>query len=148
MKKLEITKQESKVQYIYEAIDGTKFEDSVECKNYEKTCLCVLNQKYKKYVIYNDSEYNIWNAGSDDYFINFVRVPDQAAIDAIFQMYCYYNTSMTSDYYDKVYNRIKEACELKRTLVIGVGYPNEDSFYVYEDTVESIVEKIQNIVNQ
>lgn len=148
MKKLEITKQESKVQCVYEAVDGTRFESLVECTNYEKTCLCVLNQRYKEYVIYNDSEYNIWNAGSDEYFINFVKVPDQAAINVIFQMYCYYNSGMTSDHNDRVYNRIKEACASGRTLVIGVGYPNEDSFYIYEDTAEGIVEKIQDIINQ
>ena len=44
----------------YKAIDGTIFSSEEECRKYENTCKCILNAKYKDYIIVSDIEYNIF----------------------------------------------------------------------------------------
>ena len=79
---------------MFEAIDGTRFETQSECERYEKTALCVLNQKYKNYVVHHGSEYDIWHIGSEEYELDLVVVPTPEAIEhrksfptAVFESY-------------------------------------------------------------
>ena len=138
--------KEKKINYtVYQAIDGTIFEDKEECKKYDNSAQAVLLAKYKSYVINTGTEEEIFGHGSQDYYIDVVRVNDPIIIDTVCQLFVLINTYGSAE--DRIKRLNKTRDRLQRALLdddyifIGrgcIGNDNDtyDDFYVYETRAE------------
>lgn len=142
----EITKEKKSTYTVYQATDGTEFNSKEECQKYEDTAKCVLLTKYKPLVKRTDSEYNIFNTGSDEYIIDILRpLSTESDIDIIIQLCRLHNGNgkIKDDYYDNIKNRLEECLKLKDTILIGRGteYDGYDNFFILA-TLQEISNKI------
>ena len=143
MKKIKETKI---VEYsMFEAVDVTKFETQVECEQYEKSALCVLNQKYKNYVVHHGSEYDIWKIGSEEYELDLVVVPTPEAIDHILQMYAYYEPDLSEQEYSYAKDLIQSAYSNANTLIIDRGYRGDECFYIQKFTMQDRINHLKKL---
>lgn len=142
----EVTKEKKSTYTVYQAIDGTEFNSKEECQKYEDTAKCVLLTKYKPLVKRSDSEYNIFNTGSDEYIIDILRpLSTESDIDIIIQLCRLYNGNgkIKDDYYNNLRSRLEECLQLKDTILIGRGteYDGYDNFFILT-TLQEISNKI------
>lgn len=87
---------------IYEAIDGTQFENKEECKKYESSAFGIINAKYQKLIIKRDNETCILNTGSEDVYLEILKVTSIEDADIIYQMMCYYYNMCDIKWYEKI----------------------------------------------
>lgn len=129
---------------VYEAIDGTRFSDKAECEKYEKSAKCLLLSKYNKLVIKRDSEYNIFGCGSDEDYIDIIRILCREDVDVIMQTLGVINPYILKEdqkeKYDKYQNILVKALEEDDLVLIYRGY--DDSCFSVEG---SLTGKIYNI---
>ena len=130
---------------MFEAIDGTRFESQTECERYEKTAFCVLNQKYKNYVVYHGSEYDIWRIGSEEYELDLVVVPTPEAIEHILQMYVYYEPNLSEQKYSEIKELIQSAYSNETTLIIDRGYNGNECFYIGKFTMQDRINHLKKL---
>ena len=82
----EIKKERTVYDCEYEAYDGSIFKTREECIKYEETAQCVIRKKFNDLVEHSSNECSLFNCGSDDYIIDFVKPNTQDAANAIMQM--------------------------------------------------------------
>lgn len=127
----------------WEATDGTQFDSKEECEKYERSAKCVVFAKYRKFVIRESSEYDLFGVGNEDSGIDVVNVSSQEAVDIIFQVYCFNNLVSSESDFDNIRNEILDAFNRKAILLIGRGYSCEDFWIMgtLEDKLAKIREK-------
>ena len=130
----------------YKAIDGTIFSSEEECRKYENTCKCILNAKYKDYIIVSDIEYNIFNIGSEVCILDIVKVPNQQAVDNILQMAILINTTKEAEFFDKLRERIVKCMNNNDYLIIAKG-ENNTCFWVENHSFKEYINHLNNLIN-
>lgn len=110
---------------IYEAFDGTQFKDAKECVKYEESAQCVIRKKFNDLVKHSSGECSLFNCGSDDYIVDFVKPSTQDVTNAIMQMLELYGAND-----DRARKLIKEAQENNDYLLIGHNSYDDDYYYV------------------
>lgn len=120
----EIKKERTVFDCEYEAYDGSIFKTKEECIKYEETAKCVIRKKFNDLVEHSSDECSLFNCGSDDYIIDFIKPNTQDAANAIMQMLELYNAND-----DRARKLIKEAQENSDYLLIGHNY-DEDYYYI------------------
>ena len=129
---------------VYEAIDGTRFSDKAECEKYEKSAKCLLLSKYNKLVIKRDSEYNIFGCGSEDDYVDIVKILCREDIDVIMQTLGVIDPHLLEERYKERYDKYQgilvKAWEEGDLVFIFRGYEN-DGFYI----AGTLSDKIYNI---
>ena len=120
----EIKKERTVFDYEYEAYDGSTFKTKEECIKYEETAKCVIRKKFNDLIEHSSDECSLFNCGSDDYIIDFVKPNTQDAANAIMQMLELYNAND-----DRARKLIKGAQENSDYLLIGHLY-DEDYYYI------------------
>lgn len=117
----------------YEAIDGTRFPDKAECEIYERSAKCLLLSKYNKLVIKKDFEFNIFGCGSEDGYVDIVKLHDKKDIDVIMQTLGVINPHMLKDNnkekYDKYQDILEKACSEDDLVFIFRGC-EDDGFWI------------------
>lgn len=121
----EIKKERTVYDCEYEACDGSLFTTKEECIKYERTAQCVIRKKFNDLVEYSSNEYSLFNCGSDDYIIDFLKPKTQDAANAIMQMLELYSVND-----DRARKLIKEAQENSDYLLIGHNSYNEEYYYI------------------
>ena len=129
---------------VYEAIDGTRFSDKAECETYERSAKCLLLSKYNKLVIKRDSEYNICRCGSEDDYVDIVKILCREDIDVIMQTLGVINPHSLEERYKESYDKYQsiliKAWEEGDLVFIFRGYDND--YFSIEGTLS---DKIHNI---
>lgn len=120
----EIKKERTVFDCEYEAYDGSIFKTKEECIKYEETAKCVIRKKFNDLIEHSSDECSLFNCGSDDYTIDFVKPNTQDDVNAIMQMLELYNAND-----DRARKLIKEAQENSDYLLIGHNY-DEDYYYI------------------
>lgn len=142
MKEINVEKTVSHIEYM--ALDGTQFKDKKECEKYEESAKCVLNLKYKKYVVHQGTEESIFGHGSEDYLVDVVKISDINAVTIVMQLFALCNPQLNNpdniDRIAKIHKKLDKAFDDEDCVFIGRGYC-EDEFWV----MESALEAIQNI---
>lgn len=133
----EIKKERVVFDYEYEAYDGSIFKTKEECIKYEETAQCVIIKKFNDLIEYSSNECSLFNCGSDDYIIDFVKPKTQDEADTIMQMLELYNTND-----DRARKLIKEAQENNDYLLIGHDTYDVNNIYVW-NTRSSILNSIK-----
>lgn len=132
---------------VYEAIDGTIFQDKAECEKYEESAQCLLLSKYNKLVIKRVVEYNIFGCGSEDGYIDIVKILCREDIDIIMQTLGVINPHMLKDgnkeKYDKYQDILEKACSENDLVFIYRGYDN-DGFWI-EGTLSDRISNIAKV---
>lgn len=128
----------------WEAKDGTQFNSKEDCETYEKSAKCVILANYKDFVVKTDSEYDLFGVGSEDCGIDVVRVPNEKAIDVIFQTFCFFRDWVSDENKEEVRKKIIHAHEYNDFLLIQKGYESDD-FYII-GTLNNILEQIKERV--
>ena len=121
----EIKKERTVFDCEYEACDGSIFKTKEECIRYEETAQCVIRKKFKDLVEHSSDECSLFNCGSDDYIIDFVKPNTQDAANAIMQILELYGAND-----DRARKLIKEAQENSDYLLIGHNSYDDDYYYV------------------
>ena len=131
---MKIVKEEKKYTVeVYEAIDGTIFPDKAECEIYERSAKCLLLSKYNKLVIKKDVEYNIFGCGSEDGYVDIVKILCSEDIDVIMQTLGVINPHMlkegNKERYDKYRNILVKAWDENDLVFIFRGC-EDDGFWI------------------
>ncbi len=142
----EVIKEKKSTYTVYQAIDGTEFNSKEECQKYEDTAKCLLLTKYKPLIKRTDSEYNIFNTGSDEYMVDILYpLATESDINTLIQLCRLYGNykKYSDDYYSNIRSRLEECLKTKDTILIGRGteYDGLDSFFVLT-TLQEISNKI------
>lgn len=133
----EIKKERVVFDYEYEAYDGSIFKTKEECIKYEETAQCVIIKKFNDLIEYSSNECSLFNCGSDDYIIDFVKPKTQDEADTIMQMLELYNAND-----DRARKLIKEAQENNDYLLIGHDTYDVNNIYIW-NTRSSILNSIK-----
>ena len=134
----EIKKERTVFDCEYEACDGSIFKTKEECIKYEKTAQCVIRKKFNDLIEFSSNECSLFNCGSDDYIIDFIKPSTQDAVNTIMQMLELCNTND-----NRARKLIKEAQENNDYLLIGHSSYDVDYYYIW-DTRTSIFNKIKD----
>ena len=133
----EIKKERVVFDYEYEAYDGSIFKTKEECIKYEETAQCVIIKKFNDLIEYSSNECSLFNCGSDDYIIDFVKPKTQDDADTIMQILELCNAND-----DRARKLIKEAQENNDYLLIGHDTYDVNNIYVW-NTRSSILNSIK-----
>ena len=118
----------------YEALDGTVFDSSEECKKYEASAEGMLLAKYRELEIKMISEYNLFGVGSEEYYLSIVKLKDELDVDLLTQLYCLFNPGRKDDSeaIKRIRNTSRRAVETEDFLLIGRGceYERYDNFWI------------------
>lgn len=128
----------------WEAKDGTQFSSKEDCEKYENSAKCVILANYKDFVVKVSSEYDIFGVENEDCEVDVVRVPDERAVDVIFQTFCFFRDWVSDENKEEVRKKIVHAYEYNDFLLIQKGYESDD-FYII-GTLYSILEQIKERV--
>ena len=137
-----ITKERKTTYNVYVACDGTEFDTEKACSDYENSAQGVLFARYKSCVINTFSEYELFNVGSDENYIDVVKMETDSDINTILQLQILFNGHV-KDKNTIWYNKLKSYFDKGSIFFILRGYEN-DAFWVSNNLEESI----QNIVNK
>lgn len=129
MKTIEVEKIIKEIKY--GAIDGTLFNTKDECIKYESTAKAVLLAKYKKLVVKEDTEYNLFHCGSEDCGVDLVKFNTTEDVRNVMQLFALYNphTASTESNVSERMEMCEKALHTNDTLIIHRGY-EEDSFWI------------------
>ena len=129
----------------WEAADGTQFNSREDCEKYENSAKCVVLTKYKDFVIKESDEYHLFGVGSEDCQVDIVRVPDEKAIDVIFQAFCFFRDWESDENKEKARKTITRAFEYNDFLLIDRGYELDNLYIIgtLDDVIEQIKERVK-----
>ena len=129
----------------WEAADGTQFNSREDCGKYENSAKCVVLTKYKDFVIKESDEYHLFGVGSEDCQVEIVRVPDEKAIDVIFQVFCFFRDWESDENKEKARKTITNAFEYNDFLIIDRGYELDNLYIIgtLDDVIEQIKERVK-----
>ena len=133
MKEIEV--KETKIIKKYQAEDGTIFSSVAECTTYEKTTYAALYSAYKTHVVRTVSEYSIFNAGSEEYMLDFVKLEttkDASQVLAFLEL-CKCGGIKTATTLNKI-------LQSKEILLIG--------YYLYDNNNFSIIGTRKEIIDK
>lgn len=128
----------------WEAKDGTQFNSREDCEKYENSAKCVILTKYKDFVIKESDEYHLFGIGNEDCQVDVVRVPNEKAIDVIFQAFCFFRDWDSDENKEKARKTITNAYEYNDFLLIGNDY-ELNNFYII-GTLDNVIEQIKERV--
>lgn len=122
----EIKTERAVFDYEYEACDGSIFKTKEECVKYESIAKCVIRKKFKDLVEYSSNECSLFNCGSDEIIIDFVKPSTQDTVNTIMQMLELYSNNT-----DEARKLIKEAQENNDYLLIVHNSYDDDYYYIW-----------------
>ena len=138
-------KEEINVTY-WEAIDGTRFKDRVECEKYDNSAEALVKSKYNEMVVKTMVEYDLFGCGSEDGNVDIIKVLCGEDVDIVMMMFGIINPHLLSgankDNYNKYRKIIYEAIENKDFIFIYRGYDN--SCFSLEGTLSSRIRQMEN----
>lgn len=134
---------ETKTYELYIASDGTEFTNKEECKRYEDTAKCVLLSKYKNWVIKSTNEWEIFDAGCEETYIDIIRVSEDK-IDTILQL-----TKLLGYTNEERLQKDRARLEsfIGELVLIGRGDSYEENFWI-KNSLKFYVDKLTNLYNE
>ena len=128
---------------VYEANDGTPFDNKEECLIYEQSAVGVLMVEFKELQVNFVSEYTLYEAGSEEYFYSIVKLEDKDDIELIMRLY-YILGSKDEESIAKAKAMCLKALNEDDYLIIGRGceYDGFDSFWM----AGTLKDKLNNIL--
>lgn len=140
-----MTKERKTTYTVYVACDGTEFETEKACADYENSAKGVLFARYKSCVTDTFSEYELFKVGSDENYIDVVKMESDSDINTILQLQILFNGHV-KDKNTIWYDKLKSYFDKGSIFFILRGYEN-DYFYIshsLEESLQNTVSKVDN----
>lgn len=128
----------------YEAGDGRQFKLQEECEKYEQSAYVVLESEYRKLVINEGVEEDLFSFGNCEAAIEVIRFKSKDDVELAKRMYCLINKCKPGDdngWRCNFFNAADKAFEDNDVLVVGRGYSNEECFCLV-GTKNQIIENV------
>lgn len=128
----------------YEAVDGKTFKTKEECIKYEGTAKCVIENKYKKLHYTRETEDNLFGVGSEESYIDIIRITQDSDKEVILQKCAYYSNNIER------YSKILDTVSIGDYVLCFSGSEYDDYFYVmcnYTDYIKNLNSKVFNESN-
>lgn len=137
-------KTENKEKVIYETVyiaqDGIEFKDRAECEKYENSARCVLLSKYTPYVIKSESEYNLFDCGSEEYIYDLFNLQYNWQVDLILQLeVLYYPDLKCDELREKLEDYVRQG---GKVILIGRGAEYDGFIFCISESVEDRINRI------
>lgn len=141
----QITKEKTMPYMVYQAVDGTEFDNVEECLQYERSAQGMLKAKLKKYIVWEGNEYDLWR-NDTEYNTVAVELKTQEAVDTLLHIYYLQHSYLLLDEHKKrreVFEAlVDETFKNKDLLILGINCDNE---YYYIDSRNNIVSRLLNL---
>lgn len=123
----EVTKERTKIEkyMVYQATDGTEFNNPEECRKYEESTLGVIGAKIAKLINIPQEDARTLLGGTDDNDVIVIKPKIAADLDTVKQ------------FINSIFATIKEACNNDNAFLFGINC--EGDFY--------FINSRQNIIN-
>ncbi len=131
----------------YEAVDGKQFKTKEECIKYEGTAKCVIESKYNTLHHTREIEATLFGLGSEECYIDIIRISQDSDKDIILQKCAYYNNNKQTL---ERYSKILDTTSTGDYVLCFSGSEYDDYFYVmcnYSDYIKNLNNKIFNESN-
>ena len=134
----------------YEAVDGTIFNSKEECIKYENSAAAVLKSRYKKLVIKETDEWNLFKFGSEDEFIDVIKLHSEKDIDLVLQLNCLYNSHLKDDLIDKHRKLLEKAYNENTLVFISKGNEYDTNFWIRtsESEMNDTINELYKLINE
>lgn len=134
----------------YQAVDGTIFNSKEECIKYENSAALMLKSRYKKLVIKETNEWNLFKCGSEDEFIDVIKLWSERDIDLVLQLNCLYNPHIKDDLIDKHRNILEKAYNENTLVFISKGNEYDDYFWIRtsESEINDTINELYKLINE
>lgn len=148
MKEIQKTKEHIEYITVYQANDGTEFQNREECEKYEQTASAVLRTRFLKLVIDKETEYNLFNVGNDEEILYLVKLNSQEDADVVLQLYYLDNPHVLEDgetsrkWKEQAYTLVTTALKEHDVLYVGENYDGE--IYLI-DTRANIINRLLEV---
>lgn len=133
----------------YEAVDGTIFNSKEECIKYENSAAAVLKSRYKKLVIKETDEWNLFKFGSENEFIDVIKLWSEKDIDLVLQLSCLYNPHLKDDLIDKHRKLLEKAYNENTLVFISKGNEYDTNFWIRtsESEMNDTINELYKLIN-
>ena len=134
----------------YEAVDGTIFNSKEECIKYENSAAAVLKSRYKKLVIKETNEWDLFKCGNEDEFIDVIKLWSEKDIDLVLQLSCLYNPHLKDDLIDKHRKRLEKAYNENTLVFISKGNEYDTNFWIRtsESEMNDTINELYKLMNE
>ena len=132
---------------LYEAADGTRFNNELECAKYENTAKCVINNKYHNLKYTREIEYNLFGLGSEEGYIDIIHIMHDSDKEVILQK-CALSTS--NEQLLEKYAEILNTTSIGDRVLCFSGSDYDNYFYVmcnFTDYIKNLNNKVFNEYN-
>ena len=142
----EITKEKVQKYTVYQAVDGTEFNDIKECKQYEESALGVLRGKLKPLIV-ND-QYDCWAllGGNEDNKCLAIKMSTEQDVDTVLQNYYldapWILKDLHKDVREKLVRCLNQAYAEKDIVLFGL---NCDDRLYFIDTRNNIMSRLNSL---
>jgi hypothetical protein len=139
----EVTKEKVQKYTMYEALDGTEFNDKAECEKYEQSAKGVIRARIAKLTVGKDNEGNLL-AGSDEHEVIGIKMQTEKDVEYVKQfllMECtWYNGNPVER--DKIFDIMEKAYDNDDIVLFGINY---DGDYYWINARQNIVDNLMNL---
>ena len=136
----EVTKEQVQKYIVYEALDGTEFNDKAECQKYEESAKGVIRARIAKLTVGKVNEWDLL-AGCDDHEVVGIKMQngrDLEYVKQFFMMECsWYGEARTKEIFDV----IEKAYDDNDIVLFGI---NCDGDYYWINARQNIVDNLMN----
>ena len=134
----------------YEAIDGTIFSSEEECIKYENSAASVLKSRYKKLVIKEANEWQLFKFGSDEELIDVIKLQSEKDIELVLQLQCLYNPSINNNLIDNVRKILERAYNENTLVFISKGNEYGTTFWIRtsESEINDTMNELYKLMNE
>lgn len=141
----EIKKEKVEYYNIYEAVDGTIFDNREECVKYENSALGVLKGRFFSLIVGKE---NAWETigGYDDNDVVAVKMSSDKDLETVLHFYYLQNSYYLREnkYKEEFDSKVISAYQNGYTLLFGI---NTEGEYYFIDSIQSIINKLNKISN-
>lgn len=136
----EVTKEKVQKYIVYEALDGTEFNDKAECQKYEESAKGVIRARIAKLTVGKATAWDLL-AGSDDNEVVGIKMQngrDLEYVKQFFMMECsWYGEVRTKEIFDV----IEKAYDDNDIVLFGI---NCDGDYYWINALQNIVNNLMS----
>lgn len=140
----EVTKEKIQKYTVYEALDGTQFNDKTECAKYEESAKGVIRARIAKRTVGKANEWDLL-AGSDEHEVIGIKMQTGKDIEYVkqfFMMECsWYGEVRTREIFDI----IEKAYDNDDIVLFGI---NCDGEYYWINSRQNIIDNLLNFCKE
>jgi len=137
----EVTKEKVQKYIVYEALDGTEFNDKAECQKYEESAKGVIRARIAKLTVGKANEWDLL-AGCDEHEIIGIKMKTEKDVEYVKQflmMECpWYGEARTKEIFDV----IEKAYDNDDIVLFGI---NCDGEYYWINSRQNIIDNLLNL---